>query len=151
MVLLILVIVVALVFDFTNGFHDTANVVATVISTRATTPRKAVALASVLNFAGALLSLRVAATVATGIIAAGRMTETVLFAGLTGAIIWNLITWYRGLPSSSSHALIGSVIGALLAADGGSGVHWHGVLTQVALPALVAPVAALLVAATAIV
>jgi PiT family inorganic phosphate transporter len=140
--LLIIVIGVALCFDFTNGFHDTANVVASVISTRATTPRKAVAVAAVLNFVGALLSLKVAATVATGIVATGRVTETVAFAGLAGAIVWNLITWANGLPSSSSHALIGGLMGALLAAVGTSGIHWGGFLHRVILPALIAPAVA---------
>jgi PiT family inorganic phosphate transporter len=149
--LLIIVIGVALCFDFTNGFHDTANVVASVISTRATTPRRAVALAAVLNFAGALLSLKVAATLATGILATGQVTETVAFAGLAGAIGWNLLTWANGLPSSSSHALIGGLIGALLAAVGTKGVHWWGFVHKVVLPALIAPAAAFLVAACVIV
>ncbi len=151
MALLIIVIGVALCFDFTNGFHDTANVVASVISTRATTPRKAVALAAVLNFAGALLSLKVAATLATGILATAQVTETVAFAGLAAAIAWNLITWANGLPSSSSHALIGGLIGALLAAVGTGGIHWLGFLHKLVLPALIAPAAAFLVAACTIV
>ena len=109
-------------FDFTNGFHDTANVVASAISTRALSPRTAIALASLLNFAGAFISLKVAATIATGIIDPAQVTETIAFAGLLGAITWNLITWSYGLPSSSSHALIGGVIGAMLAAVGGAGV-----------------------------
>ena len=110
--LLVIVVVAATAFDFTNGFHDTANVVASSISTRALAPRTAIALVSVLNFAGAFISLKVAATIATGIIDAGQVTETIAFAGLIGAIAWNLITWAYGLPSSSSHALIGGVIGA---------------------------------------
>jgi PiT family inorganic phosphate transporter len=149
-VLLVIVVALALGFDFTNGFHDTANVVASVISTRALSPRNAIAIASVLNFLGALLSLKVAATIATGIVAAGHVTETVAFAGLVGAIAWNLVTWMYGLPSSSSHALIGGVIGAMLAADG-SGVRWHGVLTKVAIPAVVAPLAAIVLAAAVII
>ncbi|MGA2925894.1 MAG: inorganic phosphate transporter, partial [Solirubrobacteraceae bacterium] len=148
--LLVIVVAAALAFDFTNGFHDTANVVASSISTGAMAPRSAVALASVLNFAGALISLKVAATVATGIVAAGRVTETIAFAGLIGAICWNLITWAYGLPSSSSHALIGGVVGAMLAALGGAGVKLGGLLTKVVVPALVAPLAALVVAAVAI-
>jgi len=147
--LLVMVVAVALAFDFTNGFHDTANVVAAAISTRAMSPRRAVALASVLNFVGALLSLKVAATIATGIIDAGRVTETIAFAGLMGAIAWNLITWVYALPSSSSHALIGGVIGAMLAAVG-SGVRWHGVLTKVVVPAIVGPLGAFVVAGAAI-
>jgi inorganic phosphate transporter, PiT family len=145
-VLLVIVIVAALAFDFTNGFHDTANVVASLVSTRALSPRAAVAIASVLNFAGAFISLKVAATIATGIIHAGTVTETIAFSGLVGAIAWNLITWMYGLPSSSSHALIGGLIGALLAAVGGHGVRWHGVLTKVVIPALVAPASALVLA-----
>ncbi len=109
--LLVLVVVAALAFDFTNGFHDTANVVAASISTRALSPRTAIAIASLLNFAGAFISLKVAATIATGIIDTGKVTETIAFAGLIGAITWNLITWLYGLPSSSSHALIGGVVG----------------------------------------
>ncbi len=139
------VVVAALAFDFTNGFHDTANVVASAISTRALAPRTAIALASILNFAGALVSLKVAATIATGIINAGQVTETIAFAGLLGAIAWNLITWMYGLPSSSSHALIGGVIGAMLAAVGSGGVKGSGVLDKVVVPALIAPVTAFIV------
>src|SRR6201992_3404521 len=119
--LLVIVVITALAFDFTNGFHDTANVVASSISTRALAPRTAIALASVLNFAGAFISLKVAATIATGIIDAARVTETIAFAGLIGAIAWNLVTWAYGLPSSSSHALIGGVVGSMLAAGGTGG------------------------------
>src|SRR4051812_23316445 len=144
--LLVLVVGTALAFDFTNGFHDTANVVATSISTRALPPRLAVGLAAILNFVGAFLSLQVAATVASGIVEAGGVTLTVLFAGLVGAIIWNLVTWYAGLPSSSSHALIGGVVGATLAANGTSAVIWDGLLGKVLVPALVAPVLAFVVA-----
>jgi PiT family inorganic phosphate transporter len=140
--LLVIVVVTALAFDFTNGFHDTANVVASAISTRALAPRTAIALASVLNFAGAFISLKVAATIATGIIDPQQVTETIAFAGLIGAIVWNLITWAYALPSSSSHALIGGVIGAMLAAVGGSGVNGTGVLTKVVIPAIIAPVIA---------
>src|SRR5205085_205068 len=106
-VILVIVVGTALAFDFTNGFHDTANVVATSISTRALSPRLAVTLASLLNFVGAFISLKVAATVAKGIVNADLITPTIVFAGLIGAIAWNLATWYFGLPSSSSHALIG--------------------------------------------
>jgi PiT family inorganic phosphate transporter len=123
-------------FDFTNGFHDTANVVATSISTRALSPRAAIIVASVLNFAGAFISLKVAATIATGIIDPHRVTESIAFAGLAGAITWNLITWFYGLPSSSSHALIAAIVGALLAAVGGAGVNVHGLLTKVVAPAV---------------
>jgi inorganic phosphate transporter, PiT family len=144
--LLGLVVATALAFDYTNGFHDTANVVATSISTRALPPRVAVGLASMLNFVGAFLSLQVAATIASGIIDAGGVTLTVIFAGLVGAIVWNLVTWYAGLPSSSSHALIGGVVGATLAANGPGDVEWDGLLGKVLIPALVAPVLAFVVA-----
>src|SRR5256885_17153296 len=117
-VILVIVVATALAFDFTNGFHDTANVVATSISTRAVSPRLAVLLASLLNFAGAFISLAVAATVAKGIVDSTAITPTVVFAGLIGAIGWNLAPWYFGLPSSSSHALIGGVVGARLPAAG---------------------------------
>jgi inorganic phosphate transporter, PiT family len=148
--LLVIVIATALTFDFTNGFHDTANVVASAISTRAMSPRTAVALAAILNFAGAFISLKVAATVATGIIEAGKVTETIAFSGLVGAIIWNLVTWYYGLPSSSSHALIGGVLGAMLA-SGAGGVKWQGVVGKVLVPAVMAPLLAFAVAGISII
>jgi len=148
--LLVIVVATALAFDFTNGFHDTANVVASSISTRAMSPRSAVALASLLNFAGAFISLKVAATIATGIIDAAKVTETIAFAGLVGAIVWNLITWYYGLPSSSSHALIGGVVGAMVA-SGAHGVKWAGVVGKVLVPALIAPVVAFIAAGVSIV
>ncbi len=150
-VLLVLVVATALAFDFTNGFHDTANVVATSISTRALRPRAAVAIAAILNFVGAFLSLEVAATVASGIVDADAVTLQVIFAGLVGAIVWNLVTWYAGLPSSSSHALIGGVVGAVLAASGPSAVLGEGLLGKVFVPALVAPVLAFAVAGIAII
>jgi len=144
--LLVLVVGTALAFDFTNGFHDTANVVATSISTRALAPRVAIGLAALLNFVGAFLSLAVAATVAKGIVEAGSVTLPIVFAGLVGAIAWNLITWYIGLPSSSSHALIGGVVGAMIAANGTGPVIGEGLLGKVIVPALVAPVLAFVVA-----
>src|SRR5947209_1055857 len=144
--LLVIVVAAALAFDFTNGFHDTANAVAATISTRALPPRTAVALSSILNFVGALLSLKVAATIATGIVNAAQITETIAFAGLLGAIAWNLITWAYGLPSSSSHALIGGIVGAVLAAVGESGVKPHALISKVVLPGLIAPVAAFIAA-----
>src|SRR3954464_6181291 len=110
-VVLWIVVGTALAFDFTNGFHDTANAVATSISTRAMPPRVAVGMASVLNFVGAFLSLQVAATIASGIVDPAYITPSIVFAGLIGAIAWNLATWYFGLPSSSSHALIGGIVG----------------------------------------
>jgi inorganic phosphate transporter, PiT family len=149
--LLVVVVITALGFDFTNGFHDTANVVATSISTRALPPRTAIAIAALLNFAGAFISLKVAATVATGIIESSKVTEPIAFAGLVGAITWNLITWYHGLPSSSSHALIGGMIGALLAAVGGAGVKGQALIAKVVVPAVVAPPLAFAAAALAII
>jgi PiT family inorganic phosphate transporter len=149
--LLVIVIAAATAFDFTNGFHDTANVVASSISTRAMAPRTAIALVSVLNFVGAFISLNVAATVATGIIDAGQVTELIAFAGLMGAIVWNLLTWAYGLPSSSSHALIGGVVGAMLAAVGSSGVKFAGLVTKVVIPAVIAPISAFVVAGLGIV
>ena len=148
---LVIVVATALAFDFTNGFHDTANVVATSISTRAMPPRFAIGYASVLNFVGAVVSLTVAATVAQDIVSAGAITPTVVFAGLIGAISWNLITWYYGLPSSSSHALIGGIVGAAFAAAGPSAVLAEGVLGKVLIPAVIAPILAFVVGGGAIV
>ncbi len=146
-VILVIVVATALAFDFTNGFHDTANVVATSISTRAMAPRIAVGYAAVLNFAGAFISLEVAATVAEDVVDSGAITSnTVIFAGLIGAIAWNLTTWYYGLPSSSSHALIGGVVGSAVAAVGFDAVLAEGLVGKVLIPAVVAPVVALVVA-----
>jgi PiT family inorganic phosphate transporter len=145
-VVLWIVVGTALAFDFTNGFHDTANAVATSISTRAMGPRSAVTMAAALNFVGAFLSLAVAATIASGIVDADVITPQIVFAGLVGAIAWNLATWYFGLPSSSSHALIGGIVGATFAAVGTDGVLFDGLLEKVVIPALVAPVLALVVA-----
>jgi PiT family inorganic phosphate transporter len=147
---LYIVIATALAFDFTNGFHDTANAVATSISTRAMSPRTAVGMAAVLNFAGAFISLEVAATVAKGIVEADAISTTIVFAGLIGAIAWNLVTWYFGLPSSSSHALIGGVAGAAFVAEGPDSILGDGLLEKVMIPALVAPVLAFLAAGMAI-
>jgi PiT family inorganic phosphate transporter len=149
-VVLVIVVASALAFDFTNGFHDTANAIATSVSTRAMSPRFAVLLSAVLNFAGAFISLKVAATVGSGIVESSAVTTTVVFAGLIGAIAWNLATWYFGLPSSSSHALIGGLVGAVIAADGTSAVVAGGLLGKVVVPALVAPVLAFATAAIAI-
>ena len=149
--ILAIVVATALAFDFTNGFHDTANVVATSISTRAMSPRIAVSYAAVLNFVGAFISLEVAATVAEDVVDAGAITTTVIFAGLIGAIAWNLITWYFGLPSSSSHALIGGVVGATLAAAGADAVFGDGILGKVLIPAVIAPVLAFVVGGIGIV
>jgi PiT family inorganic phosphate transporter len=147
---LVIVVVTALAFDFTNGFHDTANAVATSISTRALAPRTAVTMASILNFVGAFISIEVATTVAGGIVDAHLIDTTVIFAGLIGAIFWNLLTWYYGLPSSSSHALIGGVVGAAFAAGGADAVLTEGLLEKVIVPAAVAPVIAFVSAGAAI-
>jgi len=146
-VLVVLVVLVALGFDFTNGFHDTANAVATSVSTRAMSPRMAVLVAAIANLAGAFVTTAVAKTVGQGVIDADVVTLTTVLAALFGAITWNLMTWWWGLPSSSSHALIGGLMGAALAQTGTSGVEWHDILHKVAIPALAAPAIAFLVAA----
>jgi PiT family inorganic phosphate transporter len=149
-VILVIVVITALAFDVTNGFHDTANVVATSISTHALPPRVAVGIAAILNFVGAFISLEVAATVAKDVVQATAITPTVIFAGLVGAITWNLVTWYYGLPSSSSHALIGGMVGAAFAAAGASAVMGDGILGKVLIPAVIAPIVAFLVGMIAI-
>ena len=140
--LLVLVVVVALSFDFTNGFHDTANAVATSVSTRALTPRMAVLVTSLANLAGAFVTTAVAATVGKGIIDTGLATDKTVLAALFGAITWNLITWWLGLPSSSSHALIGGLIGAALVQSGSDGVEWNSIVHSVVLPGIFAPIIA---------
>jgi inorganic phosphate transporter, PiT family len=140
------VVITALAFDFTNGFHDTGNAMATSIASGALKPKAAVALSASLNLVGAFLSTAVAATVAKGLVDAHLVTLEVVFAGLVGGIVWNLLTWLLGIPSSSSHALIGGIVGAMIAAVGGHGVIWHGVVAKVVVPALLAPTIALLVA-----
>ena len=149
-IVLVIVVGTALVFDFTNGFHDTANVVATSISTHAMPPRIAVAYAAIFNFAGAFISLAVAATVAKDVVNGDVITPTVVFAGLVGAIFWNLVTWYLGLPSSSSHALIGGVVGSAFVAGGADAVLSDGVIGKVLIPAVIAPVVAFVVGVIAI-
>jgi inorganic phosphate transporter, PiT family len=144
---LVLVVITALAFDFTNGFHDTGNAMATSIATGALGPRTAVAISGALNFVGAFLSLAVAATIANGLVNTADVTLAVVAAGLAGGIIWNLLTWLFGIPSSSSHALIGGVIGSTIAAAGGSAVLWHGLTSKVVIPAVLSPVIAGLVAA----
>ncbi|MDQ3056016.1 MAG: inorganic phosphate transporter [Actinomycetota bacterium] len=136
---LIAIIVIALVFDYTNGFHDAANAIATSVSTKALTPRTALALAAVMNIVGALISTKVAKTVGSGIIdtPTGGDGLEIVFAALIGAITWNMITWYFGLPSSSSHALIGGLVGAALAAA--HTVQWTGVIEKVLIPMIIAP------------
>jgi inorganic phosphate transporter, PiT family len=152
-IIVVIVVATALAFDFTNGFHDTANVVATSISTRAMPPRVAVGYASILNFVGAFISLEVAATVAKDVVEIQPNSVGLLavFGGLVGAITWNLITWYFGLPSSSSHALIGGMVGAVFVAEGPDAVFFQeGILGKVMIPAIVAPVLAFIVGGAAI-
>ncbi|MBU6233083.1 MAG: inorganic phosphate transporter family protein [Acidobacteria bacterium] len=147
--ILILVVGTALAFDFTNGFHDTANSVAPTIATGALKPRTAVAFSAALNIVGAFLSLKVAATIASSIVDQTSVTLAIVFAGLAGAIAWNITTWFFGLPSSSSHALIGGVVGAMFASVGSAGVLWHGIAAKVFVPGIIAPLVALLVAGLA--
>jgi len=137
---LLIIIAVALAFDYTNGFHDAANAIAVAVSTKALTPRIALALAAVMNLVGALISTKVAATVGGGIIdpPTGPAGLKVVFAALIGAIVWNLITWYFGLPSSSSHALIGGLVGTGIAS--GALVHWTTVWSKVVIPMVVSPI-----------
>jgi PiT family inorganic phosphate transporter len=139
-VLLVAVVLVALGFDFTNGFHDTANAIATSVSTRALSPRQAVLLAAIANLAGAFVTTAVAKTVGQGIIDTGLVTQQTLLAALIGAIAWNLLTWYLGLPSSSSHALFGGLIGAALVQSGLDGVQWDGVWEKIVIPGVLSPV-----------
>lgn len=143
--LLIIVVITALAFDFTNGFHDTGNAMATSIASGALAPKTAVILSAVLNLIGAFLSTAVAATIAKGLIDANLVTLELVFAGLVGGIVWNLLTWLLGIPSSSSHALIGGIVGATIAAVGGRGVIWSGVVSKVIVPAVVAALLATLV------
>jgi len=142
--ILIAVVVIALAFDYTNGFHDAANAIATSVSTRALTPKVALTLAAVMNFVGALLGQEVAHTVADTLRLDAADTKhalLIVLASLLGAIMWNLITWYFGLPSSSSHALIGALVGAALAAGGSyASVHWHTIIDKVIIPMVVSPV-----------
>lgn len=145
--LLLIVVVTALAFDFTNGFHDTGNAMATSIASGALAPRVAVALSAVLNLIGAFLSTAVAATIAKGLIDANLVTLELVFAGLVGGIVWNLLTWLLDIPSSSSHALIGGIVGATIAAVGLRGVIWSGVVSKVIVPAVVAALLATLVGA----
>jgi inorganic phosphate transporter, PiT family len=149
-IILVIVVGTALAFDFTNGFHDTANVVATSISTGAARPSVAIAIASLLNFVGAFISISVAATVANDVVDAAVITPTIVFAGLIGAIAWNLITWYFGLPSSSSHALIGGVVGSAVAAAGFHVILAEGLVGKVLIPAIIAPLLAFTVAGLSI-
>jgi PiT family inorganic phosphate transporter len=138
--LLVVVIAVGLAFDFTNGFHDTANYVATWVGTRAMSPRAAVLISAVANLAGAFVTTAVAKTVGKGLIDTNLVTNQVLLAALLGAIAWNLLTWWFGLPSSSTHALVGGLCGAALVRAGTKGVLWHGLWEKVIIPAAASPV-----------
>src|SRR5436305_1821616 len=133
--LLVVVVVGGLAFDFTNGFHDTANYIATWVGTRALSPRWAVLVSAAANLAGAFVTTAVAKTVGKGIINTGLATDRTVLAALLGAIAWNLLTWWLGLPSSSTHALIGGLVGAALVQSGSNGVQWHGVTHKVLIPA----------------
>ncbi|WP_111766124.1 inorganic phosphate transporter [Nakamurella deserti] len=138
----IVVVVTALMFDFTNGFHDSANAMATSVATGALKPRTAVLLAAVLNVVGAFLSTEVAKTISGGLVNESFVTPAMVFGGLVGAILWNLLTWLYGLPSSSSHALFGGLIGAVLVGAGTAGVNFSVVISKILLPAIVAPLVA---------
>ena len=145
----IVVVLTALVFDFTNGFHDTANAMATSIATGALRPRTAVVLAGALNLVGAFLSVQVALTISSGLVDEARITPEVIFGGLVGAILWNLVTWLLGLPSSSSHALFGGLIGATWVFAGSGAIHFSNVVGKVLLPLALSPIVAGVVALTA--
>src|ERR1035437_1855590 len=138
-IMLCLVILAALIFDYINGFHDTANAIATCISTRALSVRSAIIMAAVLNFAGAMISTKVATTIGKGIVDGSNVTQMVVLAGIIGAIVWDLITWYYGLPSSSSHAIIGGIIGAVFAHAGLSALKWAG-LQKIILALILSPI-----------
>lgn len=144
--LLILVIVAALAFDYINGFIDTANAIATVVSTRVLSPTAAIIMAACLNFAGALVTTHVAKTIAKGIVVPEEATMTLILAAVIGAIVWNLITWVYGIPSSASHALIGGLVGAALAKGGAAIVTWSGLLTKVVYPLIGSPIVGFIVA-----
>ena len=139
LILLLLVVASALIFDFINGFHDTANAIATCVSTRALSIRSAIVMAAGLNFAGAMISTKVATTIGKGIVDPVSVTQTVVLAGIAGAIIWDLVTWYFGLPSSSSHAIIGGIMGAVITNAGISALHWAG-LKKIILALILSPI-----------
>jgi PiT family inorganic phosphate transporter len=146
--IVVVVVFTALVFDFTNGFHDTANAMATSIATGAFRPRTAVVIAACLNLIGAFLSVRVANTISGGLVDEALINPVVIFAGLVGAILWNVTTWFLGLPSSSSHALFGGLIGATWVAGGADAINFDAVLNKIILPAVLAPVVAAVIALT---
>jgi PiT family inorganic phosphate transporter len=139
LVMLVMVIAAALLFDYVNGFHDTANAIATCISTRALSVKAAIIMAAVLNFVGAMISTKVASTIGKGIVDPVNVTQMVVLAGIVGAIIWDLITWYYGLPSSSSHAIIGGIMGAVIAHSGMATLHWKG-LEKIILALVISPI-----------
>lgn len=139
LLMLVLVILAALAFDYINGFHDTANAIATCVSTRALTVKSAIFMAAILNFAGAMVSTKVATTIGKGIVDKDHVTQMVVLAGILGAIIWDIVTWYYGLPSSSSHAIIGGLMGAVMAHAGMAALHWAG-LKKIILALLISPV-----------
>jgi inorganic phosphate transporter, PiT family len=145
-VIVLVVIITALAFDFTNGFHDTANAMATSIATGALKPKAAVAISGALNLVGAFLSVAVAKTISSGLVDETKITPAVIFGGLIGAIVWNLLTWYLGLPSSSSHALFGGLIGATWVAAGANAVYFGTVVSKILIPAVLAPIVAGVVA-----
>ncbi|MFA7403375.1 MAG: inorganic phosphate transporter [Pelobacteraceae bacterium] len=138
-VMLCLVILAALLFDYINGFHDTANAIATCVSTRALSVRSAIVMAATLNFAGAMISTKVAATIGKGLVDGSNITQMVVLAGIIGAIVWDLVTWYYGLPSSSSHAIIGGIIGAVFAHAGLSAIKWAG-LNKIIIALILSPI-----------
>ena len=145
-ILLVVIVGFALLFDYTNGFHDTANAVATVISTRVLPPTFAILMCAVLNFAGAFASQKVAKYIAKGVLDTGIATQEVILAAIIGAIAWNVLTWYFGIPSSSSHAIIGGLVGAAVVFKGINAVHWMGVLKQVVLPMVLSPLIGCIIA-----
>jgi len=147
--IVLVVVVTALAFDFTNGFHDTANAMATSIATGALRPKVAVGMSAVLNLAGAFLSIEVAKTISSGIVDESRISPAIIFGGLVGAVVWNLATWLLGLPSSSSHALFGGLIGATWVASGADAVHFGTVVEKILIPAVASPLIAGLVAGIA--
>ncbi|HET9843422.1 MAG TPA: anion permease [Gammaproteobacteria bacterium] len=137
--LFIAIVILALIFDYINGFHDAANAIATVVSTKVLSPRVAVIYGALLNFIGALLGTQVATTIGTGLVDTQAVSSEVLLAALLSAIIWNLFTWFKGLPSSSSHALMGSLTGAVAFAAGTHNLHWDGIIYKVLIPMFTSP------------
>src|SRR5690349_8733072 len=139
-ILLVIVVVLAVAFDFINGFHDTANAIATVVATRVMTPLQAIFMAAALNFLGAITGTAVAKTIGAGLVDASTISQEAVITALIAAIIWNLITWYFGIPSSSSHALIGGIVGAAIAQAGFGAPKYDAILNKVVLPFLISPI-----------